>query len=206
MNTAERVLYLLKTRGPQTAQQLSELLALSSMAVRRHLEGAQERGLLLSEDRNEGVGRPARYWLLSDAGHARFPDRHGDLTVALLAQVQQLFGEAGLSRLIAAREQEAERDYLAATAGAASLAGKIEALAQQRTREGYMAEVESHPEGWLLAENHCPICAAAQQCQGFCRSELALFQRVIGDAGTVVRTEHLLGGARRCVYLIKPVT
>ena len=58
--------------------------------------------------------------------------------------------------------------------------------------------------GWLLVEDHCPICAAATECQGFCRSELALFQRCLGPEARVERTEHLMAGARRCAYLIQP--
>jgi predicted ArsR family transcriptional regulator len=57
----------------------------------------------------------------------------------------------------------------------------------------------------LLIEDHCPICAAATQCQGFCRSELALFQRCLGPGATVERTEHLLAGARRCAYRVRQV-
>jgi predicted ArsR family transcriptional regulator len=54
-------------------------------------------------------------------------------------------------------------------------------------------------------ENHCPICAAAKQCQKFCRSELDLFQRVLGPDCSVGRVEHMLEGARRCVYVIKQI-
>jgi predicted ArsR family transcriptional regulator len=68
-----------------------------------------------------------------------------------------------------------------------------------------MARAEPAAEGgWLLVEDHCPICAAATQCQGFCRSELALFRRCLGPEATVERTEHLLAGARRCAYRIRP--
>ena len=80
------------------------------------------------------------------------------------------------------------------------------ALAQARSAEGYMAEVDTGDDGsLLLIENHCPICAAARQCQQFCRSELEVFQRVLGPDCAVGRVEHMLAGARRCVYLIKPL-
>ena len=54
----------------------------------------------------------------------------------------------------------------------------------------------------LLVENHCPICVAAKACQGFCRSELALFRETLGKDVSVVRDEHIVSGARRCVYRI----
>lgn len=206
MNTADQILFLLKTRGPRTAQQLAELLDLTSMGVRRHLEAAAEAGLVGHEDVAEKVGRPSRRWLLTEAGHARFPDRHADLTLTLITQVRSLFGEEGMDKLIVAREKVSEAAYRDAVAAAPDLAQRVEALALARDAEGYMAEVERADDGsLLLVENHCPICAAARECQNFCRSELEVFQRVLGPNASVERAEHLLSGARRCVYRIKPV-
>lgn len=206
MNTSDHILFLLKTQGPSTAQQLAERLQLTSMGVRRHLEQGQEKGLLLTEDRADKVGRPARYWLLSDAGHARFPDRHSELTVQLIEQVRTLFGEAGLDKLITAREQTSEASYTARLAGSQTLSQKVADLVEARDAEGYMAQMESQADGsFLLVENHCPICAAATACQGFCKSELDVFQRTLGPGSRVERVEHALAGARRCVYRITPV-
>lgn len=212
MNTADQVLYLLKTRGAQTAQTLADLLDLTSMGARRQLEAAQEKGLVEYDDVSDKVGRPSRRWHLTATGHGRFPDRHADLTLQMIQQVRTLFGEEGLEKLIAAREKECEAIYRTAVHKADSLdgdtllAGKVAALAQARDVEGYMAESTVLQDGSvLLMENHCPICAAATACQGFCRSELQVFQRVLGNDCTVERTEHVLAGARRCVYRIRPV-
>ena len=206
MNTAEQTLFLLKTRGPQTAQQLAALLALTSMGARKQLESWQEKGMVTYEDVADKPGRPSRRWLLTEAGHGRFPDRHADLTLQLIEQVRSLFGEAGLDKLIGSREAASEQQYRRHLASAQSLPERVTALVQARSAEGYMAEVETQDDGsLLLIENHCPICAAARQCQQFCRSELDVFQRVLGPDCTVGRVEHMLAGARRCVYVIKPV-
>ena len=206
MNTGDHILFLLKTRGASTAQQLAEQLELTSMAVRRHLELALEKGLLLTEDRADKVGRPARYWLLSEAGHARFPDRHSDLTVQLIAQVRTLFGQAGLDKLISAREALSEASYTERMAGTKTLSQRLAKLVEARDTEGYMAQMEKQADGsFLLIENHCPICAAATECQGFCKSELEVFRRTLGPGSSVERVEHALAGGRRCVYRITPV-
>jgi predicted ArsR family transcriptional regulator len=155
MNTADHILFLIKTRGPSTAQQLAQALELTSMGARRHLETWQDKGLLQAEDRADKVGRPARYWMLTEAGHARFPDRHSDLTLQLITQVRTLFGEAGLDQLIAAREKASEVSYLQRMQGTSTLAERVEALAQVRDEEGYMAHTEAlHDGGFLLVENH----------------------------------------------------
>lgn len=148
------------------------------------------------------AGRPKQLWELTPAGHARFPDSHAQLTVQLIGSIRQLFGEPGLEKLIGQREQEMRADYQRQCNGISTLPRKLEKLAEIRSAEGYMARVEKSGTDWLLIEDHCPICAAANMCQGFCRSELQLFQEIIGHAATVVREEHLPAGARRCVYRI----
>ncbi|WP_332855693.1 helix-turn-helix transcriptional regulator [Duganella sp. S19_KUP01_CR8] len=206
MNTAEHTLFLLKTRGPQTAQQLAGLLNLTSMGARKQLESWQEKGMVTYEEVADKPGRPSRRWMLTEAGHARFPDRHADLTLQLIDQVRGLFGEAGLDKLIGAREAASEQQYRQHLQASSTLPQRVEALVQARSTEGYMAEVETRDDGsMLLIENHCPICAAARQCQKFCRSELDVFQRVLGPECSVGRVEHMLNGARRCVYVIKPL-
>lgn len=206
MTSFEEVLLLLKTRGPQTAQALSSLLGMTSMGVRRQLEAAQEKGLVTCADSSGKVGRPVRRWLLLDAGHARFPDRHAELTLELIAQVRQLFGEDGLHRLVKAREAASEAAYRSQVDAFSSLPEQVAALARVRDAEGYMAEAELQPDGSvLLVENHCPIRAAAHTCQDFCRSELAVFGRVLGPGVSVVRIEHQLAGARRCAYRVSAV-
>src|SRR5215469_3766833 len=169
----ERILFELKTRGPQTAAALARALAITAMGVRQHLARLAEEGLVSFADRRETVGRPKRHWQLTEAGHARFPDRHAQLTLELIASVRALFGEAGLERLVAAREAETLQRYEKALATARTPAARLRRLAQLRSEEGYMAECRAEGEGrYLLVENHCPICAAAASCQGFCRAEL----------------------------------
>jgi predicted ArsR family transcriptional regulator len=198
----DRLLTLLKTRGPQTASDLGTLLGVTSEAARQQLIKLATDGLVEATAEARGVGRPVQLWGLTDAGHARFPDAHADLTVQLIQSVRSELGEASLERLITAREREIRTAYLTELADATELGQRVEQLAAIRTREGYMAEWWPEDDGYVLAENHCPICAAATACQGFCRTELDLFRDVLGPDVTVTRVEHILGGARRCVYRI----
>ena len=202
----EKILLLLKTGGAQTAGTLARALDVTTEAARQQLARLRAQGLVSHLDRREKVGRPARYWQFSSSGHGRFPDRHAVLTLEMIESVRRLFGDDGLERLIADRELAARDAYAARLADCATLAERVAALAAIRDAEGYMAAWQEDGEGWLLVENHCPICAAAKVCQGFCRSELALFQAVLGAGVEVARTDHILAGARRCAYRIKPAS
>ncbi|MDA0221014.1 MAG: transcriptional regulator [Proteobacteria bacterium] len=202
-DSQEHILFLLKTKGPLTAQALAERLGITAMGVRQHLKRLTQDGLVDHRDERSGVGRPARHWSLTSRGHARFPDSHGELTVALLDSVRRVFGAKGLDKLISARTQETAAHYRECLEGQATIEGRLAGLAELRSAEGYMAEWHAEEEGtFLFIENHCPVCAAARICQGLCRSELEVFREALGKDWHIERCEHLLDGARRCCYRV----
>jgi predicted ArsR family transcriptional regulator len=198
-----RLLHALKSAGPQTAEALGRKLGITAVGARQHLARLQEEGLVDAVDQSAGVGRPKRVWSLTEAGHARFPDNHAGLTLELITAIRKTGGEAMLDQVIGAREQAALAAYRRALDGAVSLKDKVKRLARIRSEEGYMASTAADGGAVLLIENHCPICVAAKACQGFCRSELALFQETLGADVSVVREEHIVAGARRCLYRIR---
>lgn len=202
-DNAERILFLLKTRGPATATALARRLRITPMGVRQHLARLAADGFVVHSDERLTVGRPKRHWRLTAKAEARFPDSHAQMTVEILAAARRAFGAKGLDRLIEQRERETLARYKSALRGARSLADRVSKLAALRSEEGYMAECTKAPDGSLmLVENHCPVCAAARACQGLCRSELEIFRAVLPDAA-VERSDHILAGARRCAYRIE---
>jgi predicted ArsR family transcriptional regulator len=199
---ADRFLVLLKTRGPQTAAELGKAAGVTGEAARQQLVRLAADGLVVATTESRGVGRPAQVWGLTEAGNARFPDAHAELTAQLLRSIRAELGEAVLDRLIDARSAESKAAYAAALEGAADLGERVARLAEARTREGYMAEARAEGDGYVLVENHCPICVAATECQGFCRAELDTFREVLGPDAAVERTEHIVQGDRRCAYRV----
>ncbi len=202
--TPDRLLYQLKSRGPQPAAALAAACAITPMGAHKQLKALQDDGLVSAHDESAGPGRPRRMWTLTPAGHARFPDRHADLAVQLIRQAAAVLGPEAVDRLVSAREQEQLADYRAALAGLATLGARVRRLAELRAREGYMARADKDGRAWLLVEDHCPICAAAASCQGLCRSELAIFAACLGEGVVVQRVEHVLAGGRRCAYRVTP--
>ena len=203
-NPAERLLMALKMHGALSAAALGSMLGISGEAVRQQMLRLSAEGLVEARSTVAGVGRPTQLWALTGLGQARFPDTHAALTVQLLDIVRAELGEAALDTIIAAREAQTSRAYEAAVAPAADLKSRVAMLTDLRTREGYMAAWSELEDGTLLlVENHCPICAAATACQGFCRAELDVFRSVLGPEVAVERHEHIVTGGRRCSYTIK---
>jgi len=204
--TRERILYLLKTKGPQPANALAQKLRITAMAVRQHLYRFRAEGLVIFSDERRPVGRPARIWRLTDRAASRFPESHAELTLEMISAVRAAFGEDGLNKLLHERTRRQLHDYTAKMKQAgANLLDRVRTLSEIRSAQGYMSECLTQPDGTiLLAENHCPICVAAESCQGLCREELSLFRELLGKKATVERTDHILAGARRCAYVICP--
>jgi predicted ArsR family transcriptional regulator len=194
----------LKRVGAQEARDLAAHLGVTAMAVRQHLYVLEAEGIVAAEQQARPRGRPAKLWRLTEAAAPFFPDGHAELTLGLLDAMTEAFGARGLGKLIAARTEAQRTAYGARIQRRWPLKRRVEALARIRAEEGYMAEVRGAGRGvYLLVENHCPICAAAQACRGLCQRELELFEAVLGPDVEVARLDHLLSGARRCSYRIR---
>lgn len=201
-----RIVDHLKRAGASTTAGIADALGVTTQAVRPQLVELEERGLVNAETLVTGTrGRPPVGWALSPLAIELFPDRHGDLTVELLQTMRVELGDAAIDTVLAARDRShlAELKRRMAHLDGADVDGRAAVLAEQRTRQGYMAELQRDGADLVLTEHHCPVCAAATECQSLCRNELELFQAAIGEAGEVERSQHLLSGDERCVYRIR---
>jgi predicted ArsR family transcriptional regulator len=206
MKTAgDTILFQLKSLGEAQAETLARRLGISVQAVRQRLERLLSENLVAYYDRVHGRGRPRRLWSLAPGAAPLFPDTHAQLTVDLIGAIRSELGETALAQLLDRRREQITAAYRRRLAREPDIARKLTALADIRSAEGYMARLEKlADQRFLLVEDHCPICAAAMSCQGFCSIELQVFQNLLGPGWHIKRQDHLLNGARRCTYRIIP--
>ncbi|RBL94059.1 MarR family transcriptional regulator [Chitinophaga flava] len=197
---------LIKTRGPLSAAELAGELGITTEGARLQLVKLAEEGLLLAESISKGVGRPMQIWSLTPMGNARFPDSHTELTVDIIQTIKTVLGPEALANVIKAREKNQQEKYHTALEGITGIENRLTAFAAIRTTEGYLAEWRKEGDIFLFIENHCPICCAAATCDNICTSEMNTFISVIGEDVQVTRLDHIINGARRCVYKIQPTT
>lgn len=198
----EKALWILKTQGSLPLNIVAKELNVTTEGARFQMLRLAGEGLVAATTESKGRGRPQQIWELTASGHGRFPDRHAELTVKLIQKTKEILGESALDAVIEAYGKESRSKYLHAVEGINELEDRIRILAQIRNSEGYMAGYTQEEDGFILFENHCPICAAATICQGFCKSELETFRAILGDTVTVTRIDHVLSGAQRCAYKI----
>jgi predicted ArsR family transcriptional regulator len=198
----DRALKFIKLNSVITAAMLADELAVTKEGARLNLVKLADDELIESFVKSEGVGRPVTYYKLAEKGLARLPDSHAQVTVELLRSVRELLGENALELLIGDREKKTYGHYEELLKNADSLERRLEILTEIRSKEGYMAEWKKEGSDYYLIENHCPICAAATECQGFCRAELKNFQSLLGKENKVERISHILSEGQRCTYRI----
>jgi predicted ArsR family transcriptional regulator len=207
--TRRAIVKLLKAEGPANSAQLATKLGLTPMAIRLHLYALQEEKLVTHDAQPVPIGRPVKVWKLTAAADRLFPEAYAELSVALIDAMGDAFGPAGMKQVLEARLHRQIANYRTRMRPGGTLKEKLEDLARIRTEEGYMAELSGEAadgESFLFIENHCPICAAATVCQGFCATEMDLFHAVLGEDVQIERCEHIVSGNRRCAYRIKPPT
>jgi DeoR family transcriptional regulator, suf operon transcriptional repressor len=190
------VLVELKTAQPLTTRELASRLDVSVNAVRHHLKGLEEQGLVEYQRERRGVGAPRFAYRLSAAGEALFPRRYEALLLGLLNDVATVQGRA---RAVAVLESQfaALTDRVQAQLAGASPEQRLTAVAQLLSEEGYMAKASSE----TLTEHNCAVQAIAQQFPEICAAE-AKFLSTVLDAD-ISRERHILNGCTACEYRVR---
>ena len=174
VGTRERVLALLLELGPSTAATLSERLDVTPAGTRRHLDALLTEGVVTTrEPRRRAVtrGRPARLYMLTDAGHAAGPSGYDDLAVSALrfmtSEQVQAFADA--------RGKELEERYV----GVLTAADRPAALAEAFSQDGYAASTTAQGLGIQLCQHHCPVQHVAAEFPQLCDAETAAIGRLL---------------------------
>lgn len=200
-----RIIERLKRAESTTAPELAAEFGLTDTAIRQHLEALEGAELVERvEAPSAGRGRPPVHWRLAPSASSLFADRHGDLSVELIASIRSALGDDALEQVVRARAARQLVTYRSALKGSASVAERVQRIARLRTAEGYLAEAVESGDDVTLVEHHCPIRDAADSCAGLCSAELDLFQRALGTDVKVAREQHLLDGGQRCSYRVTP--
>ena len=210
--TRERVCREVLARGPVTASELADVLGITPAAVRRHLDLLVADGLATTWDgdgpaaRRRGRGRPARRFVLTDAGHAAMATAYDDLAAAALQFLAEVAGEDAVRRFATARAGSLAARYgPAVDAAGADPQHRADALAGALSVNGYAATTRPSPTGAApsrqdagvqLCQGHCPVQHVAERFPQLCEAETAAFSELLGVH--VQRLATLASGAHVC--------
>ncbi|MFC4556467.1 helix-turn-helix transcriptional regulator [Georgenia faecalis] len=210
--TRERVLRLVVERGPVSAAELADLLALTPAGVRRHIAVLEQHGEIAvhgpSGPEQRRRGRPARRYVATDAGRAGLSDAYSDLATHVLGYLRDVAGPQAVEQFAEARVGEIERRYAPAVTGAGEeREDRARALAAALSTDGYAATVRTvGPAGAAvqLCQGNCPVLDVAESFPELCEAETRAFSRILGVH--VQRLATLAAGGHVCTTHIPTAT
>ena len=201
--TRRKILGILQEQGQATVGELGQLLDLTTVTVRHHLEVLREEGLVGAPQRlrRSGPGRPQHVYRLTEAANAYFPNNYGGLVELLLEEVREQISPAVLEELMRGVAQR-----LAERAPAMSQAERpqemMDGLVHFLNDQGYAACWEQNDAGdYLLHTRNCPYKRVAQDHGEVCAIGVDLVERLVGTAPQ--RVSHIAAGDNICTYLLR---
>jgi predicted ArsR family transcriptional regulator len=218
--TRGQVARLILELGPSTAATLGGRLGLTPAAIRRHLDNLIAEGLIETRTArtygNRGRGRPAKVFVITDAGRSAFEHAYDDLATSALRFLAERAGPEAITEFARKQVADLERRYTpAVTRG--ELATRVQALAEALSADGYAASVGPAPAigapalgqgeggaGEQLCQHHCPVAHVAAEFPQLCEAETEAFGRLLGRPvqrlatiahGDGICTTHVTGQA-----------
>ncbi len=200
-STRREILTTLKRRGGMTTDELSEVLGITAMGVRRHLMTLERDGLVQYKSVQRGVGRPSYVYSLTELADELFPKNYHQFANELLDIVKSLDGEEKVEELFARRMERLEAS-LGPRLADKDLKDQIAELARIQKDNGYLADWEQvDDDTFIFVEHNCAIAQVAKTCHFACDYELELFNNIL-DANSIVRESHMASGEVSCRYRI----
>ena len=202
-STREKILHAIKAHGHATIAQLAEELAITPVSVRHHLAALQAEALIRAAEVRRGVGRPHLEYSLTDAASERFPTRYVQFSERLLDELKSTLPAEALEAMLTRLAEGMAAEHVQRAAGK-SLDEKLDALVSVLGEEGFRAKWNRVGETIQLTEYNCPYVRIGQRHPEICTIDQTVMRQML--SAEVEKTNCVLDGAERCVFVIKPQT
>jgi predicted ArsR family transcriptional regulator len=204
--TRGQVARLILELGPCTAATIGGRLGLTPAAIRRHLDNLIADGMIETRTArtygNRGRGRPAKVFVVTDAGRSAFEHAYDDLATSALRFLERTYGPQAVAEFARQQVAETERRYAPVVAQAGDLRTRVQALADALSGDGYAAAAGPAPvfgntvpantgagitkaanvvgNGEQICQHHCPVAHVAAEFPQLCEAETEAFGRLLG--------------------------
>jgi predicted ArsR family transcriptional regulator len=197
----KKLLYYLKIMQQAGLEELANVMKVSRMAVHKHLDLLQQRGLVEGIEIRGHVGRPRMVYQLTSQSKSVFPKSYGAIATHALDFIERNMGKEGVKKVLYERQGELFDQYYKRLKGL-DFNKQVKELARIRDEEGYIAESRSKSDGkHVLLEYNCPIIHIAEKHWEACSTETELFEKLLG--ANIDTTHRAAKGDLICKFVIK---
>jgi predicted ArsR family transcriptional regulator len=198
--TREKIILLLKRRGPTSIDDLSKELDITSMGIRQHLLSLERRGLIDYISKRQGIGRPAFLYKLTERAHELFPKMYDSFLVNLFKDIEKHEGRDKIDEIFKWRKNRLLKDAKDVLSDRKTLSEKMSGLRDMLESEGYLAELSDTNNHYNLKLYNCPVFKLANEFREMCRHDLQMFRDLLGKE--VTRDTCITEGNHSCSYFI----
>jgi predicted ArsR family transcriptional regulator len=195
-----KIVDILKQQGPVTVEVLSQLLGITTVTVRHHLDVLRAEGLVgepVVQHRSTS-GRPQHVYELTEKADELFPRKYDTLANVLLAEIRQhcdhrvanVIFEGAVARLVADAPLPQPDEPMQT---------RVEKAVEFLNQKGYVAHWEPHPRGYVIHTRNCPFDGLASGNPELCSMDLRLMGSLMGIP--LERVCHMTAGDSSCAYL-----
>ncbi|MDW0315877.1 MAG: helix-turn-helix transcriptional regulator [Nitrososphaeraceae archaeon] len=197
----KKLLYYLKIMQQAGLEELANVMKVSRMAVHKHLDLLQQRGLVEGIETRGHVGRPRMVYQLTSQSKSVFPKSYSAIATHALDFIERNMGKEGVKKVLYERQGELFDQYYKRLKGL-DFNKQVKELARIRDEEGYIAESRSKSDGkHVLLEYNCPIIHIAEKHWEACSTETELFEKLLG--ANIDTTHRAAKGDLICKFVIK---
>lgn len=169
--------------GPATASDLAKAQGISSTAARRHMEDLADEDAVASFFRQEGVGRPSKFYELTEKGRERFPRRYDVAAKLLMSVLEDQEGTEGLEAAMDQAGRALAEDLSEDPPLEAPLEDRVKRVREMLEDLGFPTELEEHGDRWVLVRRDCIFHKLAHQHRdAVCgRFDTTLLESLLGE-------------------------
>lgn len=200
--TRSKILNTLKKSDGLTADQLGEILGITAMAVRKHLNAMERDDLVESVAVKRPIGRPAHLYRLSAKADDEFPRTYDVLLTDLLSDIETIDGHEKVNTLLMRRAERTRESLATYINKDAPLEERVADLTRAMDEMGYLAMWEKRDDGTCLIKLYnCAINRVAAEFPAVCSFEAGMFRDVLH--ADIERACHMLTGDHLCSYVAR---
>jgi predicted ArsR family transcriptional regulator len=178
--TREKIILLLKKRGPLSIDNLSAELDITSMGIRQHLLYLERKGLINYVTKRQGIGRPAFLYKLTEKADYLFPKTYDDFALNLLKDVETQDGRDKMGEIFNRYKNRLLRDAREALVDRRTPQDRVTGLKDFLEARGYFPELQISDDHYGLKIFNCPIFRIAADFGEACRHHTLMFRELLG--------------------------
>lgn len=192
----------LKKSNGLPVSDVAKKVDMSYMGVKQHCINLEKMGFLESwrVPRKE-VGRPEKLYRLTKKGDELFPDIGSEVTLALLDEVKDIFGESVPEKILLNYFDKKKTEWLKILKKKPTIVEKAKVLSELREEDGYFNDCQfDQALGLVIKEYHNPMKPIFEKYPNTVRFELEMIEELLG---TTVKRECAEGSHGQKLSMFK---